>query len=118
VLVAVVTLVTLVILLVGVFPTQALLQQRRDRVAEATQLRLLTRRNDALDAETRKLQTDAEIERLAREQYNLVKPGEEAYAMLPTAPPVQAVTPQLRGGSAALKLTWWQRWYRAVRRAL
>lgn len=29
------------------------------------------------------MHTDAEIERLAREQYNLVRPGEEAYAILP-----------------------------------
>ena len=27
--------------------------------------------------------TDAEVERIAREQYNLVRPGEEAYAILP-----------------------------------
>jgi hypothetical protein len=40
-----------------------------------------------LDARAAELQEDAEIERLAREQYNLVMPGEEAYAMLPAAPP-------------------------------
>ena len=33
------------------------------------------------------LKTDEEVERLAREQYNLVRPGEESYAILPPPPP-------------------------------
>ena len=44
------------------------------------QASLLAEQNAALDARVKELHTDAEIERLAREQYNLVKPGEEAYA--------------------------------------
>jgi cell division protein FtsB len=38
------------------------------------------------------LHTDAAIERLAREQYNLVKPGEEAYAILPARPAPSTTT--------------------------
>ena len=37
----------------------------------------------ALQARVDRLHTDAEIERLAREQHNLVRPGEEAFAVLP-----------------------------------
>ena len=37
------------------------------------------------------LGTDEEIERIAREQYNLVFPGEEAYGILPATPPPPVV---------------------------
>jgi hypothetical protein len=50
------------VLAVAVFPTSTYLDQRSDTTAE-------------------------EIERLAREQYNLVFPGEEAYAVLPAPLP-------------------------------
>jgi cell division protein FtsB len=45
---------------------------------------------DATNAELlvsiERLQTDAEIERIARSKYSLVYPGEEAYAILPAPP--------------------------------
>ena len=83
VVVAVVTLAIVAVLFIAVFPTQALLQQRREHQAMAAQVARITKTNDALATQTRKLEDDAEIERLAREQYNLVRPGEEAYAILP-----------------------------------
>jgi cell division protein FtsB len=88
--------VVLATLFLAIFPTRSLLDQR-SRKAKATKvLTTLEQHNTKLDDEVRQLHTDAEIERLAREQYNLVKPGEEAYAILPgragsptttTAPP-------------------------------
>src|SRR3712207_9048240 len=66
------------VLALCVFPARAWLDQRRHREALAAQLADLNERNRTLEARAAELGTDAEIERLAR-QYNLVKPGEEAY---------------------------------------
>src|SRR5207245_48187 len=114
VVIAVVTLAIVAVLFIAVFPTQALLDQRRERQAMAAQVARVTNRNDVLEAEARKLQNDAEIERLAREQYNLVRPGEEAYALLPSAPPVQVAQPHVQGHARAVRVVWWKRWWKAV----
>jgi cell division protein FtsB len=81
------SIVAIAFLFVGVFPTRALLAQRSD-IANATEtLSHIEARNAELSARVDALSTDAEIERIAREQYHLVYPGEEAYALLPAAPP-------------------------------
>jgi cell division protein FtsB len=88
--------VTIVFLGTFVFPTRSFLSQRAEIADAKEQLAVLDQQNQALADQATKLQSDAEIERLAREQYNLVKPGEEAYALLPTNgsadPPVTAPT--------------------------
>ena len=71
-----------------VFPTSAYLAQRRDLAETSTRLELLAEQNRRLDERARLLQSDAEIERLAREQYGLVKEGEEAFAILPAPEPL------------------------------
>jgi len=77
-------------------PARALVQQRADLRATETQLRVLSSQNQQLTSQVAELHTDAEIERLAREQYGLVFPGEEAYAILPSPqPPAPAVAPAL-----------------------
>ncbi len=43
--------------------------------------------------ETKKLRTDSEIEKLAREKYGLVKPGERAFVILP-APTTSTLPPE------------------------
>jgi hypothetical protein len=73
----------LLFLAAAVFPTRTYLQQRDQMAAEQEKVQILTAENQKLAARVTELHTDAEIERLAREQYNLVKPGEEAYAILP-----------------------------------
>jgi cell division protein FtsB len=83
-------LVVVGLLFVGVFPTRAWLSQR-DAIGDASErLTVLREQNEALEGRVRVLGTDEEIERLAREQYNLVRPGEEAYALLPPAAPTTA----------------------------
>ena len=77
------TFVLLGVLFLGVFPTRTYLAQRSSISRAEEQLEVLGQQNAELEARARDLQRDAEIERLAREQYNLVKPGEEAYAVLP-----------------------------------
>ena len=71
------------VLLLGVFPTRSYFTQRENIEREKAKVAILDQENSRLAARVQKLQTDEEIERLAREQYNLVKPGEEAYAILP-----------------------------------
>ena len=85
------------VLALAVFPTTAWLDQREQRKALAAQLADLNERNRALEARTAQLRSDEEIERLAR-QYNLVKPGEEAYFVLPRPEPP---APAPAGGAPA-----------------
>ena len=79
------------VLFVAVFPTRTWIAQRNERSAALEQLHVLEEQNGLLEERVDALQSDDEIERLAREQYNLVRPGEEAYALLP-APSSTAVT--------------------------
>jgi len=71
------------VLFAGVFPTRTYLAQRASISHANKQLDVLGEQNKDLEDRAKALQSDAEVERLAREQYNLVKPGEEAYAILP-----------------------------------
>jgi hypothetical protein len=74
-------------LAIGLFPTQTFLDQRADTAEAEQRLEVLQAQNEAFEARIERLQTDDEIERLAREQYNLAFPGEEAYAVLPAPLP-------------------------------
>ena len=76
------------VLFAGVFPTRTYLSQRTSISHAEKQLDVLGEQNKDLERRASELQSDTEIERLAREQYNLVKPGEQAYAVLP--PPAAA----------------------------
>ena len=77
------TVVVLGLAFLAVFPTRTYLPQRRDLRHTEQRLDVLSRQNQELSGRVARLNTDAEIERLAREQYNLVRPGEEAFAILP-----------------------------------
>ena len=75
------------VVFLAVFPTRTYLSQRRDLTNTERRLAVLSRQNQELTGRVARLNTEAEIERLAREQYNLVRPGEEAYAILPPPGP-------------------------------
>ena len=81
-----VTVVLVGVLFVAVFPTRTWLAQQRSIAEAEEQLDVLDEQNGILEERIAALHDDEEIERLAREQYNLVRPGEEAYAVLPPAP--------------------------------
>jgi len=74
-------------LAIGLFPTQTFLEQRADTAEVQERLEVLRTQNEAFEDRIEALQTDEEIERVAREQYNLAYPGEEAYAVLPAPLP-------------------------------
>ena len=86
-------LVAIGLLFVAVFPARTYLDQRHQRQEVTAEMRATDARNKALEQRIKSLNTDAEVERLAREQYNLVRPGEEAYAILPSRQPPPAATP-------------------------
>lgn len=94
----VVPLTLTVLTLVAVFfflvsPARTWLDQRSQLVELEGRLDEVGATNEELEARIAALQTDAEIARIAREQYNLVRPGDEAYVILPpptTVPPDDA----------------------------
>jgi cell division protein FtsB len=79
------------LLFVFVYPTRTYLQQHNQISAAQHHLAQLHRDTARLEGQSRQLQTAAAVERIAREQYGLVKPGETPYVIVPTAPP--ATTP-------------------------
>lgn len=87
------SLALILVLFTAVFPTRTFLAQRRETGAAEQRLAVLREENAGLEQRAAELRDDEEIEQLARERYNLVRPGEEAYALLPapttttTAPP-------------------------------
>lgn len=83
-----IAIVTLLILLTGaVFLTQVVpyrqIVDSQRQVAEArAELASLEAENAEMAADVEALQTDSEIERLAREKLGYVRPGETAYVVL------------------------------------
>ncbi|MGH9182993.1 MAG: FtsB family cell division protein [Acidimicrobiales bacterium] len=70
-------------LLVSVLPIRTFLVQRSRTAAAEEQLSVLTEQNGVLDERVARLRDDAEIERLARREFGLVRPGEEAVVEVP-----------------------------------
>ncbi|MFP5317114.1 MAG: septum formation initiator family protein [Acidimicrobiia bacterium] len=75
------------VLVLGSFPARAYLDQLDQREDLTHRVAALEAANAELAATAAHLGTDEAVERLARERYQLVKPGEEAYAILPTGEP-------------------------------
>jgi len=71
------------VLFLGVFPTRTYLNQRQATADAQVRLTELQASNAEAQQRAAILQTDTEIERIAREQYGLAKPGEEVYQVLP-----------------------------------
>ena len=82
----VIVLVILIALFYAVFPTRTFMDQSAALSEVQAELDALYEENDALRTRMKDLTQPEVIERLARSEYNLVYPGEEAYAMLPPAP--------------------------------
>ena len=99
--VVLVTLAFVGVLFLAVFPSRTFLAQRASLSRAENQLAVLGEQNSLLEERARLLRDDGEIERLAREEYHLVRPGEEAYVVLPSpepepAPPTDAPPPDDR----------------------
>jgi cell division protein FtsB len=78
------------LLFVFVFPARTLLAQRQQTDKERKTLQLLHEQSRKLAEESQRLQSDAEVQRMAREQYGFVYPGEHPFVVVPpstTSPP-------------------------------
>ena len=76
-------LVILAVFIFGVFPTGSYVDQRQQLNDAEAELAELQAENQELEAQIVRLESDAEIERVARGEFNLVRPGEESYLVLP-----------------------------------
>ncbi len=71
------------VILFAWFPASSLLQQRSDLASAQAQLSTLHQQDAALAQEQKNLSDVGEVGRIAREQYQLVSPGQQAYEVLP-----------------------------------
>ena len=90
------------VLLVGfvvafVYPTRTYLRQRTELSAAETRLHVLERETRVLEEDSARLDSDAEIERVAREQYGLIRPGETPFVLVPEA--ITPITPTTAAAS-------------------
>jgi cell division protein FtsB len=80
--------ITFLFLLMGaafltqVVPYRQIIESQRQVATARAELETLESQNAELAADVAALQTDAEIERLAREKLGYVRPGEKAYVVL------------------------------------
>jgi cell division protein FtsB len=87
---ALVALLAVVVTAAGIFPFRQIIADRRTVSLAQEKLLALRAETGRLEAEVAALGTDTEVERLAREQFGLVRPGETAYVV---------VSPEGEGGS-------------------
>jgi len=82
------------VLMLAVFPARALVAQHAERRQVAARIADLDNRNRSLEGRVGALSTDAEIERLARQNYNLVRPNEEVFDIVVPPPAVRPSPPK------------------------
>jgi cell division protein DivIC len=98
----------IVVAATGVFPFRQILAQRESVDVAETKLDALRQENMRLEQQIQALQTPQEVERMAREQFGLVRPGETSYvAVVP-----EGVEPEATESVAAElpdERPWWDR---------
>lgn len=72
------------VLFAAVFPTRTYLEQRRSITTAQERLDVLRGENERMRRRIIGLSTPSEVERIAREEYNLAKPGEEVFVIIPS----------------------------------
>jgi cell division protein FtsB len=104
-----------VLVLVGamylfVYPTRTYLEQRRDIALQEQTIAVLKSENAKLAEQRAALQSDASIAEIARQEYGLVFPGQQAFMVLPSAdPPVRPMTRAPRSRPWYASLEFWHR---------
>src|SRR5690242_17879645 len=81
--ISVASLVFVAMMFLFVFPTRSYLAQQQQVRTARHSVAVLRAQNAQLAREAKRLQTPSEIERLARSQFNMVFPGEQAYNVVP-----------------------------------
>jgi cell division protein FtsB len=73
------------VLFVGYLPARTWLRQHREIDSARSDLAVLTDQNRRLEGEIARLRDPAEVARIARAEYSMVKQNEAAYAIIPGA---------------------------------
>lgn len=84
--VATVLVFFMAVMVVGLVPFRQIVTQRNSVEAAEERLENLTKANVLLAEEIEALNTSVEVERRAREDFGLVRPGETAYVVVPIPP--------------------------------
>jgi cell division protein FtsB len=84
--VATVLVFFMAVMVVGLVPFRQIISQRTAVSAAEDRLDNLTQANALLAEEIEALNTSVEVERRAREDFGLVRPGETAYVVVPIPP--------------------------------
>ncbi len=87
----IVLLVSLGLVATGVLPVRDYLERENEVNAAQSRLEQLQERNASLAADVDALYSEQEVERIAREQYGFVLPGEVGYVVLTPDQPDQQV---------------------------
>lgn len=66
-----------------VYPTRAAVDQQRRIENAKERIAVLSKETEKLKEERERLKQDDEIERIAREKYGYVEPGEDSYQVTP-----------------------------------
>lgn len=91
--------IALVLLVLGgamylfVFPARTYLAQKQEIAAEEQTVAVLKAEDSKLTSQSSALQDSATIEQIARQQYGLVKPGQQAFMVLPATGRPQVAAP-------------------------
>jgi len=93
----------------GILPFREMVSQQRQIDRAQEQLAALEGENGTLAEDIEMLGTDAEIERIAREQYGLVRPGEIAYVVVTPDKSVVVTAPQEDPIVRSDQHPWWKR---------
>jgi cell division protein FtsB len=98
--------VAAVVVLAGIFPFRQIIASNRSVDLAEEQLAAIQEENLRLEARIEALQSTEEVERLAREQFGLVMPGEIGYVV--TAPPGEAPVPEPEPVAEPAQREWWE----------
>lgn len=90
-------------------PAQTWYEQRQAIATARESNEVLEEQSSQLRARAEQLRTDAEVERIAREQYGLVKPGEEAFGILPAPGSGASQPPPPPPPPGPEHRSWWER---------
>ncbi len=86
-------LALVVLVALGILPAKTWFGQRQKLDEAHQELARVNAESEELRRELEMLETDEEIERRARRDFDLVYPGEESYRILPSAPADDGLTP-------------------------
>lgn len=105
---AVILLAALAFTVSGVFPFRQLLAQRQQVERANEQYATLVEENARLEEEIAALATEEEVERIARDQYGLVRPGETGYVVV-VPPGAEPLVTEESSAASADERAWWER---------